>query len=170
MRARTSTPGPAVSTMGARMKTAWYGSSPSVGTLISRLEALALGAKGVAADADVHRRQQRLPGERVVGLAGEQDQASAGAPDREAARDEVADGLVEVIGDHQLAHHCTLAARDDKAVESLQVAREANRPGARAEPLHGREMLAEVALEGERADRQGPVRLNSVIPIAPPRC
>src|SRR5258705_2021325 len=58
------------------------------------LEAGSLRTEGVAPGANVHRRQQRLASESIVGLARKQDQPGTGAPDRQARSDQVADRLV----------------------------------------------------------------------------
>src|SRR5262249_38482479 len=79
-------------------------------------EARTLRTERVAPGTDVPRRQERLAGECVVRLTREQDQPRTGAPHWSARGNSVAQWLVQLVLNHQLAHHRAFAAGDDQPV------------------------------------------------------
>ena len=138
--ASTSTPGPTSRTRGARMKTPRSGSLLALELEVG-LEARHLPAVGVAVDLDVDEAE-------VVAV--EQDHPRAGAEHR---RREPADRVLEPVEAHQPHDRRRLAARDDEAVESLELLGLPHLDDLRAEPAQHRRVLAEVPLQREDADR-----------------
>src|SRR6188508_1564681 len=106
-------------------------------------EAEDLAAVRVAGDLDVDEAKV---------LAVEDDQAGAGAED---GLLKVADRVLEPVEPHQAHERRRLAARDDEAVEPLELLRLAHLDCVRAEPAEHRRVLTEVSLEGENADLHG---------------
>ena len=82
-------------------------------------------------------------------LVGQQDGSGAGPEDWLLA--EFGKRFEEVFGVEELQHSGALAARNDEAVEAVEVGRGANEYGFRAGPLDGFAMRLEVALEREDA-------------------
>ena len=116
------------------------------------LEGVHLAAEGVAADVDVHEREV---GPVEVGrLLREHDGAGAGAPDGQAVEAEAADGLAQVVDVEQARDRRALAAGDDEAVDLGELRRQPDLDGVRAETFEHRDVLGEVALQGEHADRE----------------
>ena len=137
--ARTSTPGPASSIHGARMKTART-RLVAVADVDVGLEALHLAAERVPLDRDV--------GEGEV-VAVEHDHPRARAEDRRVER---AQRLVEPVEAHQPRDRRRLAAGQDQAVEPVELRRQPHLDRLGAEAPQHRRVLAEVALHGKDAD------------------
>ena len=108
-----------------------------------RLEARDLPTERVALDREVDQAEP---------LAVEHDHAGAGAEDR---RRERADRLVEAVQAHQAHHRGRLAARDDQAVEAVELLRQAHLDPLDAEATQHRDVLAERSLQCEDADSHG---------------
>src|SRR5262245_51382753 len=114
------------------------------------LEARHLPSVGIPVDLE--------PDEAEV-VAIEQDHPRAGAEDRPL---EPADRLLEPVEPHQACDRRRLAARDDQAVEPVELLRQPHLDHLGAEAPQHRRVLAEVALDGEDAD------LHAVRLAAPP--
>src|SRR3954451_15448720 len=115
------------------------------------LEAAHLAAERIAADDDVGQAEQRLARLRVDGVAGDEDHPGARPEDRLRGR---AESLVEAVELHEPADGGRLAARDDEPVQPGELLRLADLDGIGAEGAQGRDVLAEVPLEGEDADAE----------------
>ena len=149
-RARTSTPGPVRSMIGARMKTAWTGVSPRTGDRQLGLERVELAPEGVAFDGHVEERQDRrlAPGD----LGRQHDHPGARPEDRRPAVGEVEDGLAQAPALDELAHGRALAARQDEAGDAVEVGRLAHAHAVHADRAERVEVLAERPLQGEDPD------------------
>ena len=120
------------------------------------------GAHGLLAGDDVevgleaaHLAPERVPphvevAEREM-VAVEHDHPGAGAEDR---RLEPAQRLVDPVQPHQPADRGRLAARDDQAVEPVELLRQPHLDRLGAEAPQHRRVLAEVPLERQDADAQ----------------
>lgn len=133
------------------------GGSAEGGNVDVGLEAVDLAAVGVATKADVQGAQGGV--RKVGGPLGEDDQAGAGAPDRESGGDQLLKGLVKLEVQHEAAEAGALAARDDEAVELGQVVGFAHLAGFDAQALEDADVLGKVALKGKNADA------HSLLPI-----
>src|SRR4029077_13713121 len=102
-----------------------------------RLEARDLPTERVALDQEVDQSQP---------LAIEDDHPRAGAEDRGR---ECANRLVEDVEAHQTHHRGRLAARDDQAVEAVELFRQAHLDPLDAESLEDGQVLAKGSLQGE---------------------
>src|SRR5450759_541666 len=123
------------------------------------LERAHLTPVGVAANDDVGQAEQRLAGQAVDGIPGEQDHAGAGAED---GAFESADRRLELVGAHQLADRGGLAAGDDQPVEPVELVRFSHLARLNAEPPEHGQVLAEVSLHGKDADTKRPIHTPSL--------
>jgi hypothetical protein len=137
------------SSMRARMNTAWNGRL-KIPMMSKSASKLSTAAEGVATDTDVHHFDARAV--EVVDLLREEDGARAGAPDRPAAGAEVAEGLLETVGEDEAGNRGAFAAGNDEGVQVAEVFGFANLVGEVAQPTEHLAVLAEVALEGEYAN------------------
>ena len=114
-----------------------------LGKLEVGLEARNLPAVRVALDLDVDEAEMRSV---------EQDHSRASPEDGPA---EALDRLLEPVEADQPSDRSRLAARDDQAVEPVELLGLANLDTLDTEALQHREVLTEVALDGEDADAHG---------------
>src|SRR5262249_43269904 len=121
----------------------------------ARLERLLLPAVRVALHRDVDQTQRGLA--RIEDLAGQEDQAGAGAVDRPTRGMEAGEGGGEV-GRQEEEESRALTARDDEAVQPLELSGLRALPHRHVEPLQGGGVRGEVPLEGEDPDRRAAAR------------
>ena len=115
-----------------------------------RLERVELAPERVALDGDVEQRQDRLL---VAGdLLRQHDHPGAGPEQRRAGLGEVEDRLAQAPAVDEPAHRRALAARDDQAVDVVEIRGQAHLDGLHADGAQGRDMLGEGPLEGQDPD------------------
>ena len=120
-----------------------------------RLERVELVAEGVAPHGHVEAAEGLLVRQRVEDAVGQHDQPGARAVDRHPVRDPGAQRLPQPERAGELVHHRRLAAGDDQPGDPVELALAPHRHRLGAERREHREVLAEVALEGEDPDRAG---------------
>src|SRR5487761_165971 len=126
------------------------------------LEGVHLTAEGVAPGGHVDAAEGLLARDAVVQAVGEHDQPRTRAEGGQAVGDELADRVEQVERGRQLPQRGRLAAGDDQAVDRLDFAKAAHRPGGRAGLVERADVLPHVALQSEYPDhRQGS---SSVLP------
>src|SRR3954452_20294375 len=116
------------------------------------LEGVDLPTERVAAHDDVEAADGLLAGDAVLDPVGEHDHPGAGAEHRHAVLGSLAQRLEEGEDPGQLCHRRGLPARDHDAVDLGELLGTAYRPGVGAELAQHRQVLADVALQGEYAD------------------
>ena len=112
------------------------------------LERIDLPPVGVAANRDVHQREQRLAVDHPLR---HHDHPGARAEDRHPVANPLPDRTHEVAGQGQLGDRRGLPARDHEAVHVRELSRRANLDGGGSERREHADVLAEVALQGEDA-------------------
>jgi hypothetical protein len=116
-----------------------------------RLERVHLRAEGVAPHRDVeHAERPLLP---TFDLVRQEDQAHARAPGRHAVCDALADLFVKPVSSEQNRQCRALAAWNDEAGTATEVLGGANLLPLHAKARQGLQVLLEIALKGENADR-----------------
>src|SRR5512132_389995 len=108
-------------------------------------ERVHLAAVGVAANGDVHQREERVA---AVDLACEDDHAGARAEDRHAGTRPLTDRLDQPVGASELADRRRLAAGERETVDLGDLLGRAHLDRGRAELGERCDVLPEVALEG----------------------
>ncbi len=148
--ATISTPGPARSTQGARMKTAGNGCGPSAGI-----------ESGTSADSTcrpnaLRRTVTSIRSERLLIETGDvvrgDDHPHARSPERHAGADAFDDRAVEFEALEQADHGRRFPARDHERIDRGEIARVLHRARARSGPCERMQVLGHVPLDGEHAD------------------
>jgi len=117
------------------------------------LEAVNLPTKRVAPNVGVERIQSF--GDLTIDSLGENNQTGARAEDRKAPRDAFPYGGFEAQLPHQHAYCRALAARDDQAVQPVELLGTPDLNGLGAKIAERLDMLPEIALQGEDAYPHG---------------
>ena len=157
-RARTSTPGPTSSMIGARMKTAWTGRSPRIGT--SRSVSNESSWRPKAFRSTTTSRSGRTGSSPPAIDLREDDHPGARAEDRRARAGQVQDRLGEPPAADEAAHRRALAAGQDQPVDVDEILRQAHLHALDADRGERGHVLAEGALQRQHADphRAAPAR------------
>jgi hypothetical protein len=101
----------------------------------------------------VEHTEAPLVGPAAAHLSRQQHQSGAGPEDRHAGADHRRHRVEQSRGGQQERQGGGLAARKDEAVEPVQVGLGQHRAPGHAEPAEGGQVLADVPLEGQYADR-----------------
>src|SRR4051794_16389388 len=116
------------------------------------LEAVDLPAEGVAAHGDVQPADRLLVRRAVEQPVGEQDHPGAGAVDRQAIGDRLAQRVEQAEPVGELGDRGRLATGQHQAVDGLELLGTADRARLGAPRPQRREVLADVALQREHPD------------------
>ena len=115
-----------------------------------------LTTKGVTAHHHVERTERALVLTSIQDRRGEHDHARARAVDRQAGCDAVVERVKQSEGEQQVRHGGRLAARDDQAVDLVELRNPAHKQRAGAGVFQRPHVLCDVALQGENADGHHP--------------
>src|SRR5699024_10711005 len=95
-----------------------------------RGEGLTLPAVGVAGNGDVEAAEALVTAKRIIAEPiGQEDEAGAGAEDRQAGSDDLPQSGEEIGAGGDAVHGCRLAAGQDDRVEAAQVLGPSHLPG-----------------------------------------
>ena len=117
------------------------------------LERIDLATEGVAPDANVDGGEPALVRPPVAHVDGEQDHSGAGAEGRHPRRQPVPERIDEPRRLQEHRHGRRLAPGDDQRLHLVELGWGAHLDPADAEAGEDGEMVADVALQGEHADR-----------------
>src|SRR6266700_4258313 len=126
----------------------WPRPLPQIGGSLG-LEALFLAPIGVALGRDVDEAQRELL--RALDLAGEENEARAGAEDRASGIVELLQGRHELPRVHEVEEGRALAPRHDEAGDVVELLGQSHLGALDADPIQRLAVHVEIALEGEHA-------------------
>ena len=146
-------PGPTRSTTGARMNTACKGRLPDLRDVEVRPRTSRFAIRTRCGARRCPARRGPAAPRCRPGCVGQHDHPRAGAVYRQPCGNGILQRLGKAEQPRQFVHHAGLPAGDHQTGHPGQFFRSPHRPGIGAERFQHRDVLAEVSLQGEYADR-----------------